>query len=144
MTQQSDGSCYATSDSQVLCSAFKKQPLHFRKYNKSYIVSKEYWIAHHDDESCCLPKCRFPIFFCWITLKSCDGNWTYCASHIKVWDVSTHSSSINSVELLLSRVVKCLKFCKEQSILIKETNEWTECPAWQKGYAPRKSKESFS
>ena len=51
---------------------------------------------------------------------------TNCVSHIGTWIVSINSSVIDSVEMFLSRAVKCLVMCKEQSALFKETERWTE------------------
>ena len=62
------------------------------------------------------PKCAFyPMadvtFFCRVMLKSCCRKWAHCDSHINNCTVSTHPSSIGSVENLLSRAVKCLILC---------------------------------
>ena len=57
-TQQSDGSCNVTSESEYLYKLFKKQPISFCKHIKKYIMSKEYCIARHDDKTCFLPNCR--------------------------------------------------------------------------------------
>ena len=84
-----------------------------------------------------MPRCSINTFAeitfsCWVTLKSYCRNWTYCVSHINTSTVYIYRSSIDSVEILLSRVVKCFIMCKEQTNLIKETSEWIECPASQK------------
>ena len=51
---------------------------------------------------------------------------TNCVLHIGTKIVSIISSVIDSVEMFLSRAVKCLIMCKEQSALFKETEGWTE------------------
>ena len=81
-----------------------------------------------------MPNCAFLptadfTFYCSVKTKSCYGNWTHCVSHINMWTLSIDCSSIDSVNILLSRKVKCLTLCKEQSFLIQGTEEWTECPA---------------
>ena len=78
---------------------------------EKYIVSKEYCIAHQDAKLCFLPKCSYP-FYCWVTLMSYYRNWTHCVPHINMWTVSIHCSSMDSIEILLSRMVKCLIMCK--------------------------------
>ena len=57
--------------------------------------------------------------WCWVTLKSCFRNWTYCVLHTSTWTVSLGCLSIDSVEKLLSRTVESLISRKKQSILIK-------------------------
>ena len=62
MTQQSDGSCNATSDSQLLRKVFVKQLFPFCKYILKKIVSKEYCIAHHNVKMCFLLNSRYHVF----------------------------------------------------------------------------------
>ena len=71
-------------------------------------------------------------FSCWVSLKSCYRNWTVCAFYINLWTVSIRSLSTDPVETLLSRAFKFLIMCKESSLLIKETEEWTKRSASQK------------
>ena len=128
-TKQSDGSCNATIDSQLSCKVFKKQPFHFKKkHTKNIVWAKSTALPTR------MPKFPYnPIadftFYCWVTLKSCYRNWTHSVSHMNTWTVSIHCSSVSSVQKLLSRMFKCLITSKDQSILIKETEEWTEFPA---------------
>ena len=87
-----------------------------------------------------MPKYAFQptaaiLLFCWVTLKSCYRNWTYCVSHIDTWTVSIHTSSIDSVEILLLSATKCSIMWREQFFFKKKktkTEEWTECPASRK------------
>ena len=60
-TQQSDGSCNVTSDSQLSYKLYKKS-LFFsaNTYGKNFL-SKEYCFARHDDKMCFLPNCRYHI-----------------------------------------------------------------------------------
>ena len=87
---------------------------------------------------CALYQIAIFLFFCWVTLKSCYRNWTHCVSHINTLTVSIHCSSIDSLEILLSRVVKSLIMCKEQPIFLKYTQLWTECPASRKRFSRKK------
>ena len=97
----------------------------------------------------CPPRCQKVLLtqlqishFCSVTLKNYSRNWTHCVSHTNTWTVSIHYSSIDWKDILLSRVVKCLIMCKEQSIFFKETGVWTECAASQKGDSWGKSTEN--
>ena len=140
-TQQSYRSSNATNDSQLLCKVFKKQPFIFCK-NKHKIN----W-AKSTALITTMPKCAsYQIaeftFCCWVTLKSCYRTKTHCVSQINTRTASIHCSSIDSMEISL-RVVKCLKMCQDQSILIKETEEWTEIPASWKKDSWGRSKESI-
>ena len=60
-TQQSDGSCKVTSDSQLLYNIIKNSLFDSANTYEKYIVSNEYCIAHHDDKMCFLPDCRYHI-----------------------------------------------------------------------------------
>ena len=60
-TQQSDGSCKITSDSQLLYKFVRKHRFISANTLEKYIVSKEYCIARHDDKMYFLPKCRYHI-----------------------------------------------------------------------------------
>ena len=55
-TQQSDGSCNVTSDSQLLNKLFKKQSFFSGNTYEKHIVSKVYCIACCDDKICFLPN----------------------------------------------------------------------------------------
>ena len=84
-----------------------------------------------------MPRCAFcpngeVAFYCWVTLKSCYRNWTHRVSHINTWTVFSHSSSTESESKLLSIAVKCLIKCRAQSVLLKGTGEWTDCPPSRK------------
>ena len=86
-------------------------------------------------------------FFCGVTLRICYRIWTQYFPyfpHIDKWTVSFHSSSIDSLENLLSRSAKCLIICRWQSASIKETEEWTECTATRKRKSSGKSTEIFN
>ena len=88
------------------------------------------------------PSADIILFWC-VTLNCSYWNWTHCVSHINTWTVSLHISSINSVAILLSRLVKCLIMWEKQSILIRETDKWTEWPAPQERDSWGKSGESI-
>ena len=136
-TQHSDGSCNDTSYSQLLFKFFTKHSLHFCKNIQKNIVSKEYWIAHHDVKLCYLPNCKYHLF--WVTLKSYYRNLTHLVSHFNIRTVSIHCSSIDSLKVLLSRVVKCSILCKEQFTLFNEAEEWRErMPSFSKRRLLRK------
>ena len=60
-TQQSDGSCNFTSDSQRLCKVFKKQPFQFCNYIQKIYCEQNYCNARHDDKMCFQPNCRYHI-----------------------------------------------------------------------------------
>ena len=140
MTQQSNGSCNVTGESQLLCWVFKKHSFFFQKRTKNLRWAK----------STALPTtmpCFYPIadiaIYCWLTMKSCYRNWTHCVLHINTWTVSIPSSNIDSVEIFLSSVVKCLILCTEESVLIKETEEWTECLATSKALLWKKYRNQW-
>ena len=91
---------------------------------------------------------RFPFYpvanisFFWsITLKSCWGNWSHCVSHIKtVFILLRYQFS----GIFFSRLVKCLKICKEQSALTKATEEWTESQHRGKQTLEEKVEKTFT
>ena len=56
-TQQSDGGCNVTSDSNFNAKCSKKQTFLSSSANKKPIVSKEYCISHHDAGMWFLPIC---------------------------------------------------------------------------------------
>ena len=57
-TQESYGSCNVTSGSQFLFKFFKNNRFNSANTYKKYIVTKEYYIARHDDKMCFLHNCR--------------------------------------------------------------------------------------
>ena len=65
-------------------------------------------------------------------LRNCYPIWIHSVSTINTWTVYIPCSSTDSAEKLLQRVEMCLTMCKEQSILTKETEEWTKCRVLQK------------
>ena len=60
-TQQSDGSCNVTCDSQLLYKLFKNSLFVSANFFGKNFVSKEYCIARHDDKMCFLPSYRYHI-----------------------------------------------------------------------------------
>ena len=84
---------------------------------EKYIVCKDYCIAHHNEMTCFLPACKYHI-----VLLGNDQellrSWIHFASPINTLTVFIHYLSIDSVEKLLQRVVKCLITCNEQLTLI--------------------------
>ena len=58
-TQQSDGSCNVTSNSQFLYKLIKNSLFISANTFEKKIVSKKYCIARHDDKMCFLPNCRY-------------------------------------------------------------------------------------
>ena len=86
-----------------------------------------------------MPRCAFYsiadfTIFCWVALKSCYRIWTHYVSDINPSTVFLHSSSIDSLEILLSRAAKCLFLCKQQTVsIINQRNRGVaKCPASQK------------
>ena len=60
MTQQSDGSCNVTSDSQFSFKIFRKRAFLFlQTHMKKNFMSKEYCIFRSDDQMSFLPDCRY-------------------------------------------------------------------------------------
>ena len=118
-TLQTQSRFTATSISQLLRKVFKNSLFVLAKTYEKYSVSKEYCIAHHDAKICFLPNCRYHVFLM-VTLKSYCRNWTFYVSNINTWTVPIHCTSVDSVKILLSGVVRCSTMCKEQSILIKK------------------------
>ena len=73
-------------------------------------------------------RCAFPRFadlkfYCLVTLKSCYRFSTHCISHINTSTFSLHSSSIDPLEILLSRAANCLILRKKKAASIKEKDE---------------------
>ena len=64
-------------------------------------------------------------FMCKLGYQEFPGFYAL-GQHINTWTVSTHSSSIDYMNILWSKAAKCLITCKGQSDLIKETEEWTK------------------
>ena len=128
-TRQSGGSCSFTCYSQLVLKYSKYCLFISAKKAKEILWATS--VARQDAGTAFHPIVDF-TFFWWVTLKGYYRNWTHCVSHIHTWTVSIHCPSIDSVEVLLSRVVTCLILCTEQSFLSKETSDWTECPAWRK------------
>ena len=60
-TQQSDGSCNDTSDSQLLYKIFEKRASFFLQTPMKSLLCKEYCNARHDDKIRFLPNCRYHI-----------------------------------------------------------------------------------
>ena len=60
-TQRSDGSSNARSDSQISCKYSKNSLFLSATTCEMYIVSKDYCIAHHQDQMCFLTNCSFHI-----------------------------------------------------------------------------------
>ena len=58
------------------------------------------------------------------TLERCYKSWMRSVWTTNTPTVSIHFSSTDSIETLLSKLVKCLIMCKEQYILIKKTGEY--------------------
>ena len=65
-------------------------------------------------------------------LRNCHINWIHLVSAINTWTVFILCSSTDSAENFLQRVEMCLKMCREQSFLTKETKEWPKCRLLQK------------
>ena len=57
-TEQTDGSCKVTIDSQLLNNLLKKQSLFSTNTDAKCPASKKNCIARHDDKMCFLPNCR--------------------------------------------------------------------------------------
>ena len=108
---------------------------------EKYISSKEYCIAN-----AMIRYASYPVadikFFCWVTLKSCCRNWIHCISYINKWTVSMHSSSIDSVEILLSSG-QVLGNVQRSVCFYEKKQEWTECLGLQKRDYWGKSTESI-
>ena len=60
-TQQSDGSCNNTSDSQLLNKILENSLLISANTYEKYIVIEKYCNFRHDDKLCFLPNCRYHI-----------------------------------------------------------------------------------
>ena len=98
---------------------------------EKFIVCKEYCIAHHNENTCFLPSCKYHVILLGNVeelLKKLD---TFCFTYQHV-DCLYTLFKYRFSEKLLQRVVKCLITCNKQLTLIKETREWTECQALQK------------
>ena len=122
IAQQSDGSKKVTADSQVVCKVVNK--LFFLILQ---ISSKKTLWAKSTALSTTIPRyALFPLadikFYCWVTSKSCNRYWTQCVPFMNTQTASIHSSSTDSVDILLSKLIKCLKMWKEQSASIKRNS----------------------
>ena len=47
-------------------------------------VTLDYSSAHHDDQMCFIPNCRYHFFY-WQGLKECCENWTHSAAATNSW-----------------------------------------------------------
>ena len=65
-------------------------------------------------------------------LRNCYINCIHFVSPINMCTVFIPCSSTDSAEKLLQRVEMCFTMCRKQSLLTKETTEWTKCWVWQK------------
>ena len=61
MTQQLDGSCNVTSDTQLFCKLFKTNLFVSANTNEKHILSEEYCTVRHDDKMYFLLICRYHI-----------------------------------------------------------------------------------
>ena len=106
-------------------------------------MSKDYCIATTIPNSDFYPIAV--IAFCgWLNLKSSYRNWIHFASHINMWTVFKHPSSIDSVETVLSSAFKCFILNKEQSAFFKETEEWPDSSAlWKKDTGGKSTESSY-
>ena len=66
---------------------------------------------------------------------------THSLSTIVTWTVGIHFSSVNSVVIFLSRVVKSLILCRWEVNSTTKTEEWTQRPAWGKRLLKKKYKK---
>ena len=77
-------------------------------------------------------------------LRSWYINWIHFVSPINTWTAYIPCSSTDSVEKLLQRVEMCLTMCREQSLLTKETEDWTKSRVFQKiGLLRKKSTQHY-
>ena len=98
-TQQPDGSCNATSDSQRFYAKCSQNRLfNSASTSKKIVLSNENCNAHQDDKICFLPNCTITMY-CWITSKSYHRNWPLCVgAHNKEteewteWPASPHGA----------------------------------------------------
>ena len=83
----------------------------------SFFISANTYKKHCEQKSSAqpltMPRCAFYpnadfAFRCCVTLKSCYKNSNFCVPHINTWTVSVHCLEIDSVEIMLSSVVKCV------------------------------------
>ena len=65
-------------------------------------------------------------------MRNCYINWIHFVSPMNTWTVFIPCSSTDSVGKLFQRVEMCLTMCREQSLLTKETEEWTKCRVLEK------------
>ena len=61
LSQNSDGSHYATINPQLLRKNFRKKSLYSATTYEKDIVCKDYCIAHHNEKTCFLPACKYHI-----------------------------------------------------------------------------------
>ena len=142
-TQQSDGSCNVTSDSQLLYKLFKKNLFFPANLFEKYIVTKELCIARHDDETCFLPSSRCHIILIGDNNESPETLDAFCLSY-NTWTVCTNFSSTDSVAKLLSRVVNYLILCRGQFTATNKTEHWKKMLSKAKKRLSRKKYKKHS
>ena len=115
-TQQSNSICNPPSVFQLLRNIFFKKTDFFVLQKHTNYTS---WAKSQDHEAkmCFLASCRFHILLL-ENIEELLQKLAHFVPHINKWTVSIYCSSVDSVEILLSRVVKWLIMCREQSILI--------------------------
>ena len=99
----------------------------YEKFN----FCKDYCIAHSDDKTCFLPSCKYHILLLGNVEELLIKLDSFCFNYQYV-DCLYTLFKYRFSERFLQRVEKCLITCNEQSTLITETREWTECQALQK------------
>ena len=91
-------------------------------------MSKDYWIAQHRAEMCLLRNRRLGTLLL-NTVELLPHKMAPMCFTYQHEDCRYTPFKYRFVELLLSRVVKCIIMCKDHSNLYKETQERKECPA---------------
>ena len=130
-TQQLDGICNVTSDSQFLYKLFKNSLFVSANTFEKYILSEDYCIARQYDNMCFLANCWYHIKLRGDKRELTQKLDAFCFIYQYV-DCLFNFSGTNSVAKLLSRVDDFLIMCRGQFISTAKREELTECPAWRK------------
>ena len=108
------------------------------KTYEKFINCVDYCIAHHDDKTCSLPTGKNHILLLGVIQELLYKLDTFCSTYPQVDCLYTLFKYRYSGKITAQRMEMRLTMCREQSLLTKETEEWTKCRILQKKALDRK------
>ena len=133
-TQQTDGSCNVTSDSQLSKKISENNFFISANTYENYFTSKQYCAVRHDDKMCFLPNCRYHIILIG-NIKDLLQKLDAVCFNYQHEDCPLHFSSTASVAKLLSRV--------ENSMIIAEGSSFQPPKQRSQQTAQHREKETL-